>query len=104
MPTRKAVYELVVPEWISGIEDACLREVIMEALVARFTAVQGGAELHAPCASALRSADSTMDQIRFGKYKGTPACRKAATAVRKYNTASECAHPTATRRSRKSPR
>lgn len=103
LPSRK-MYEINLPEWIEEIHNQCLKEVVVEALYARSDAVRGGAEKHKPCASVLKSADTTMDSIRFGRVSGDTACKKAATAVRKYNTAGECAHPTASTRRGQLPR
>ena len=90
-----------MPDWIREIDDSCLKAVVVEALIARLSAIDNGAEDHEACNSALRSGDATMDSIRFGRVKGEEACKKAATAVRKYNTASECVVPTATAKRRR---
>lgn len=101
MPPKKKFEERSIPEWAFELEDHCLREVVFEAYVARATAVFDGALKYAACSAAFDSADAVMDQIRLGRYRGAAACRKAAAAVRKYNTALECASPTATHYSRR---
>lgn len=111
MPPKRRFEEASFPAWAEAIEDPCLRDVVLEAFVARRAAVLAGADRHRACRAALTSGDATMDQIRYGRYEGKSACRKAATAVRKYDTARECAKPTASRhgvmerdRSRRRPR
>ena len=88
------------PDWVEQLADPCLWETVREALVARGSAVKAGAERHASCRAALRAADQTLDAIADGRVIGQVACRKAAVAIRKYNTAAECAAPTARRNGR----
>ena len=83
------------PLWVERIGSECLQTTVKEALHARDAAVDGGAERHTACARVLRAADATLDQIEFDRVTGRLACRKAADALRKFNTAAECAHPTA---------
>lgn len=96
MPHKKSF--LTVPAWVDALKDECLKTTVIEALVARKYATDHGAEDNRNCAAALRSADVTLDNIESGKLSGKPAWKKAADALRKYNTAGECAYPTATRR------
>jgi hypothetical protein len=85
------------PEWVQSIEDPRLSATVREALFAGDTAVEAGAKKYKNCQRALRSAEQTLDQIRFGRVTGKAACRKAADAIRKFTTAAECAEPTAKR-------
>lgn len=104
MPIKKRLGELSAPEWVDAIEDECLWEIVMEAYVARLSATRRGADDDPSCDAVLRSGDTTMQMIRDGRIRGREECRKAASAVRKYNTAAECARPTASRtRHRRSP-
>jgi hypothetical protein len=93
--------EIGVPEWVDGLRDRGLRAVVAEALFARAFAIRHGAREHAKGVAALTSADTALDQIADGRVTGDLACRKAAGALRKYNTAAECAASTAIRRARK---
>jgi len=106
MPPKKRFEGLSVPGWVDAFEaeDECLHAVLIEALVARHSAVLKGAERFDACKSALASADATLDAIHYGRIKGVQAWRKAAVAVRKYNTAHECVSPTADRFSRRATR
>jgi hypothetical protein len=83
------------PEWVESITDACLSGAVKEALKARDTAIESGALKDPGCRGALRSADTSLEQIQFGRVRDAVACRKAATAMRKYAVAGECAVPTA---------
>lgn len=98
MPHKPVDKILKVPDWVKRISDPCLANIVTEALVARNAAVIGGAEGHKECRAVLRSADQTLDAVEAGH---GDACRKASTALRKYNTAAECAHPTAMRGSKR---
>jgi hypothetical protein len=92
---------LVIPSWVDGLGDECLRDTVLEALIAKHDADKAGVDPRAdkdPCASAYRSGEETLAQIKHGRYDERQACRRAATAVRKYNTARECALPTARRK------
>lgn len=94
MPHKKT---LGLPDWVEKLDDTCLYQTVVEALVARQFAMSQGAQEHKACKAALHSADATLEQIASGRVTGTAACRKAADSLRKYNTAGECAHPTASR-------
>ena len=80
-------------EWVEGITNRCLQDVLLEAYIARLHAVQDGAERYPGCKRVLDKADATIDQIRFGRYEEEQACRRAAVAVRKYTMALACASP-----------
>jgi hypothetical protein len=92
--------DVTFPAWVERIRDACLSEAVKEVLQARGTAIRSGALQDKNCLSAFRSADMTIEQIEYGRVQGKPACAKAATALRKFTTAAECAAPSATRRRR----
>jgi hypothetical protein len=106
MPPKKRQYD-EVPEWIHELResDPYLWEVVVEAWEARHAGVTRGALKHAKehpaCAAAWESADVTMEAVRDGRVTGANAYKKAAVAVRKFTVAAECAHPTASRYSRK---
>jgi len=96
MPAKKK--DAVIPRWVFETGDECLEETLVEAYVARFKAFEAGApRAGAACAKAFRSADVTVAAIQDGRSTGKLACKKAAVALRKYNTALECAEPTASR-------
>jgi len=78
---------LVLDEWIERTDDACLYEVLIEAVVARHRAIHAGARKHADTNGALEAGDATMLQIEAGRYESAAACTRAATAVRKYTQA-----------------
>lgn len=95
MPHRAPDKILKIPAWVDALDNGCLRETAVEALIVRDFAVKHGAENHAACKRVLVAADSTLDSVALGRVTGDLACRKAATALRKYNSAAECVHPTA---------
>lgn len=99
-------FKLRAPKWVDELGDPCLQTVVVEALVARDFAEKYGAEKHPDCAAVFRSADTTLAQVADGRVTGDLAWRKASDALRKYTTAGECAHPSATRRNppRRTPR
>jgi len=97
MPHRPVEKFLKLPDWIESVHDDCLKAMLTEAMVARYTAVTGGAEQHRSCRNVLRAGDRTLDAIAHRQFTPRVACAKAATALRKFNTASECIHPTAKR-------
>jgi hypothetical protein len=95
MPLRQRY--LQYPEWVENLPDTCLVNAVKEAITTRDSAIRGGARDHKACRAALGSGEKILDQIEFGRVTGEKACSKAAVAVRKFNTAVECAHPTARR-------
>jgi hypothetical protein len=95
MPHKK---KIEVPDWVDAIDNLCLRHIIVEGLVARRVALDHGALDHPKCRAVLEGADKTLDRIADGRVVGDIACKKASDALRKYNTACECMHPTATAR------
>jgi len=95
MPARTK--NIIWPNWVEALEDPCLLASVKEALVAREFALDNGAKQHKACRAVLRAADTTLEQVEFGLVKGKDACRKAASAIRKFNTAGECSRPTARR-------
>jgi hypothetical protein len=96
MPHKK---NLPMPTWVDRLDDRCLETAVVEALVARRSAIRQGAERSGPaCRAALRAGDATLERIADGSIKGELAWKRAADALRKYTTAAECAMPTAMRR------
>lgn len=95
MPAKSK--HVVLPDWVERIDDPCLVETITEALVARRLAERLGAPDQRPCRSVFAAGDKTLDAIADGRVRGQVACRKAAVALRKFNTALECVRPTARR-------
>ena len=87
---------IMFPEWVENTPDACLSEALKEALLARNSAIGSGVlKSGKACKASFESAENTIEQIEFGRVHGSVACRKAATAMRKYTVAAECAEPTA---------
>lgn len=84
-----------VPEWVHAIENACLYEEVREAINARSWAIDRGAKLHSSGAKLLRIGDDILARIEDGRLRDKDACRKAAVAIRKFNTAGEHARSTA---------
>lgn len=87
MPAKRRYSQ--VPRWIDELDDRCLYEVAIEAWVARRSAVRAGADKDDRARRILAAADQTMDQVASGRVTGQRACRLAATATRKYNSALE---------------
>jgi hypothetical protein len=75
--------------WVEAIEDTCLQAVVVEALIARKTAVTAHGD-----PKIIESGDKTLDSIEFGRITGAAACKKAATAVRKFDEAYMSVQPT----------
>jgi hypothetical protein len=92
---HKPIGKLSVPSWIKAIENDCLRELLVEVFVAQFHAEEDGARNHPQCKAALKSAETTLQMIADGRVTGKQAWKKATDALRKFNTARECAKPTA---------
>jgi hypothetical protein len=65
--------------WVNDLDDACLYEVVVEALTARVSAERRGGN-----PSAIAAGDVALDLIRTGRVHGDQACKKAAVALRKY--------------------
>jgi len=83
--------DLYVADWIDGLGNECLSEMLVEALVARRSAIRAGALAHRATKSIIESGDATLEQIKYGRYRGTPACKRAATIIRKYTEAMDLA-------------
>jgi hypothetical protein len=81
-----------MPEWVLQLDD-CLQEEVREAIDAKSWAIDRGADKHPSGAKLLRIGDKILDQIENG-LRGARACRKAAVACRKFNTAGEHAKST----------
>lgn len=94
LPYKRRNYS-PMPAWVIAIDNDCLREVVREAVDAQSWAIDRGAELHPSAAKILRIGDEILGRIESGQLKGDTACRKAAVALRKFNTAGEHAKPTA---------
>lgn len=84
-----------IPEWVRQLENSCLQEEVREAIDARSWAIDRGAEHHPSAMKLLRIGDDILAKIEEGRLRGDVACRKAAVAVRKFNTAGEHAKSTA---------
>ena len=84
-----------MPAWLQHIENDCLREELREAIDARSWAIDRGAEHHSSASKLLRIGDDILERIEDGRLQGATACRKAAVATRKFNTAGEHAASTA---------
>lgn len=84
---------MTYPKWVSTIEDDCLHRIVRQVYLARQDAIEQGAPDMRTCTKPFQSGERTLESIRSGKVVGGLACRNAATALRKYNTASECALP-----------
>jgi len=83
--------DIIVHEWIDNLHDQCLASMLVEALVARHLAIRAGAKKHKATRAALVAGDATVEQIEYGRVSGASACRKAATALRKYTQALDAA-------------
>ena len=81
------------PAWVDKV-DSCAADVVREALRARESALAGGAMGDRTCRRLVSVGDKILSVIQAGKVTGDAVCAKAAVAVRKFNTAVECSHPT----------
>ena len=88
---------LKYPKWVEDLDDECLKTGVIEALVARQSAIVHGALENRACKAVFSAAEATLDKIRDGSVTGEVAWKKADDALQKYTTARECAAPTATR-------
>lgn len=68
--------------WVEGIKDTCLQAFVLEALVARRSAVKANGD-----AALIAAGDKTLEAIEFGRASGDVACRKAAYSIRKFDEA-----------------
>jgi hypothetical protein len=93
MPYRRDPNYSPMPDWVRNLDD-CLQEEVREAIDARSWAIDRGAEKHSSAAKLLRIGDEILARIEDGRLRGSVACRKAAVATRKFNTAGEHAKPT----------
>lgn len=103
MPHKSlAKLRLGLPSWVRDVKDVCLQKVLVEAIVARDSAISSGAERYVTTRKILDSGDATMEQVQFGRYVGADACKRVADALRKYmealsiaaaNTESSCDTP-----------
>jgi hypothetical protein len=84
-----------IPEWARRLENPCLQEEVREAINARSWAIDRGARNHPSAAKLLRIGDDILSRIEDGRLRGDEACKKAAVALRKFNTAGEHARSTA---------
>jgi hypothetical protein len=85
-----------MPEWVLKLDD-CLQNEVREAIDAKSWAIDRGADKHPSGTKLLRIGDEILDRIEDGRLSGSEACRKAAVACRKFNTAGEHAKSTAPR-------
>jgi len=84
MPPPKDAYAFAYREfpWIEDLDSECLRKVVVEALLARESAVHADGD-----PGLIKSGTKTLEALRYGKYKGDVACQKASTALRKFSRA-----------------
>jgi hypothetical protein len=84
MPARRHRYDaaLRLAPWVEGLESACLREMVTEALIARKAAVEAKGD-----PKIIASGNATLERIEFGKDTGDVACRKASVAIRRFDEA-----------------
>lgn len=83
-------------DWINSVQDMCLFDTLAEAHAARASAEHHGALQRRVCARSFKSGDATLEQIKRAVQRGQESsalCRKAAAALRRYNTAGECVVP-----------
>jgi len=83
MPHKK---NIPFPEWISSSDDLCLRSNLEQAWIARLVALDNGVDKNKRCAAAFKSADKTLEQVRFGlAHKPIEVlCKSADDALRKF--------------------
>ena len=94
MPYKRHNYS-PMPSWVNAIDNQCLQEVVREAVDAQSWAIDRGAANHPSAAKLLRIGDDILLRIEDGRLSGDLACKKAAVALRKFNTAGEHALSTA---------
>jgi hypothetical protein len=96
MPYKPKIIEQM-PEWIYelSIGDECLLDVLTEAWVsgqhARNAIRQRGDEVPRTCSGELEFADGILEAIRDGRVPKERLAARAAQAVRKFDTARQCA-------------
>jgi hypothetical protein len=83
-----------MPEWVLKLDD-CLQNEVREAIDAKSWAIDRGADKHPSGAKLLRVGDDILARIEDGRLRGAEACRRAAVACRKFNSAGEHAKSTA---------
>lgn len=101
MPAKSALVKAELADefdWVNQtVFDECLHQTLWEALSARGGARKIGALHRRECMRAFESGDAILRQIKRVVDGGGPYTkdlyRKAAVAVRKYNTAGECVVP-----------
>ena len=95
MPYKPKTVEL--PEWITelSVGDSCLLDVLTEAWVAaqhaRLAVRDRGDAAPHMCMGELESAEVILENIRTGQVRPLMLAKKAAQAVRKFDTARQCA-------------
>jgi len=89
MPPRRSKYYDVIAQdsWVRDLDDPCLKESVLQALLARGTAQDRKADL-----VAVARGDKSIDAIRLGLVQGEDAWRRAAYALRTYVEASTKAY------------
>jgi hypothetical protein len=86
-----------LPEWIYEMADGdeCLRDVLVEGWVieqhARRAVLQRGDAVPRTCSEEYKAAKGILDAIRTGRVPRSQLAQKAAQAVRKFDTARQCA-------------
>jgi hypothetical protein len=84
MPAKRHRYDdaIKVAPWVEGLDSDCLRATVTEALLARDTAVRANGD-----AKIIVSGEKTLEAIEFHRVEGETACKRAATAIRKFDQA-----------------
>jgi len=84
MPSRKHRYDAIriaVP-WVDGLEDRCLREIVIQAFEARRKAIETNGK-----SRLIAAADHSLEQIEFGRVSDKKAWQLATAALRKFDQA-----------------
>jgi hypothetical protein len=84
VPQKPHQYDAVYHEfpWVSELDSQCLREMVVEALLARISAVRADGD-----PGLIASGTKTIEGIQYGRYSGDDACQKASVALRKFSRA-----------------
>jgi hypothetical protein len=84
MPAKRHRYINAIQRapWVEGLDSDCLRATVTEALLAYETAVRAGGD-----EKIIESGEKTLEAIEFHRVEGETACKRAATAIRKFDQA-----------------
>lgn len=95
MPYKPEMLD-TLPEWIYDLsgDDQCLLDILTEAWVAGLKArgaiLQRGNDAPHTCVEELKNAEGLLDALRDGRTPSWQLARKAAQAVRKFDTVQQC--------------